>query len=107
VVFRQRRRQAENGLIERPNMYGKPYRVAQAARNHSGDVFRRNFLGFRLTTPNTPFLDIEICTDLLDSVTPALPCLRLERGFCPKNPRLLDMLTGAVSVAVNLSRKWR
>ncbi|MDT3226933.1 hypothetical protein, partial [Pseudomonas amygdali] len=42
------------------------------------------------TRGNTPFLDIEICTDLLDSVTPALPCLRLERGFCPKNPRLLN-----------------
>ncbi|WP_135005727.1 hypothetical protein [Pseudomonas savastanoi] len=53
------------------------------------------------TRGNTPFLDIEICTDLLDSVTPALPCLRLERGFCPKKPRLMDVLAGAGSVAAN------
>ncbi|WP_235031117.1 hypothetical protein, partial [Pseudomonas syringae group genomosp. 3] len=57
------------------------------------------------TRGNTHFLDVEIYTDLLDSVTQALPYLRLERGFCPTNPRLLDVLTGAGSVAANVSRK--
>ncbi|KPY69111.1 hypothetical protein ALO58_200055 [Pseudomonas savastanoi pv. savastanoi] len=33
-------------------MYGKPCRIAKAAVNRSGDVFRRNFPGFRLTPPN-------------------------------------------------------
>ncbi|MHB9376167.1 replication initiation protein (plasmid) [Pseudomonas amygdali pv. morsprunorum] len=32
-------------------MYGKPCRIAKAAVNRSGDVFRRNFPGFRLTPP--------------------------------------------------------
>ncbi|RMV02251.1 hypothetical protein ALP14_200118 [Pseudomonas amygdali pv. myricae] len=32
-------------------MYEKPYRIAKAAGNHSHDVFRRNFRGFRRTPP--------------------------------------------------------
>ncbi|RMR95423.1 hypothetical protein ALP74_200128 [Pseudomonas coronafaciens pv. garcae] len=43
---------SRKGLIDRPNMYGKPYRIAKAAGNNSGDV-TAEFSGIPAYSPST------------------------------------------------------